>query len=77
MKRMLVEGTRETTELTPAGTLVRVAVYRYTLDGLGPFEYRVAVEEDTPEKLVEAIEKKEEILSSGELVVSPEVGKPV
>ena len=63
MKKRIV-GARETVELSPTGELVRIAVYNYTLDDLGPFEYRVAVTLDTPEALKEHIRKKEELLKA-------------
>jgi len=61
MKRRII-GAKETVELSPTGQLIRIAVYNYTLDDLGPFEYRVPVAMDTPEALKEAIRKKEELL---------------
>jgi len=63
MKARIV-GARETVELSPAGELVRIAVYNFTLDGLGPFEHRVPVTEDIPEKLKEAIRKKEDLIKA-------------
>jgi len=63
MKKRIV-GADETVVFTPAGELQRIAVYRYTLDDLGPFEYRVPVERDTVEGLKEAMRKKEEIIQA-------------
>ena len=63
MKKRIV-GARETVELSPTGELVRIAVYNYTLDDLGPFEYRVPVALDTPEGLKEHLRNKEALLKA-------------
>ena len=62
MKRV-VTAARETGRLTAAGNLERIAVYEFTLDGLGPFTYEVPVAEDTREKLEKAMADKEKVLS--------------
>lgn len=64
MERKIV-GADETVRLTPKGELERIAVYRFTLDALGPFTHEVPVKEDTAEKLREAMEQKEKILLEG------------
>lgn len=61
MEKKIV-GAEETIEMTPAGELRRLAVYRFTLDALGPFEHRIPVTEDTTEHLKETIRRKEQIL---------------
>jgi len=48
----------ETVELSATGELLRKAVYRYTVDGLGPFEVRVDVIDDLPAKIRAIIDKK-------------------
>lgn len=60
--RKKIVGARETVELDPAGNLVRIAVYDFTLDDLGPFVYQVPKKEDTREGLITAIKAKEEIV---------------
>jgi len=48
-------SSEETTELGPGGELIRYVVYRYTLQGYGPFEVRLPLTEDTEENIKEAI----------------------
>jgi len=45
----------ETTELGPGGELIRFAVYRYTLQGFGPFEIKLSLLDDTEENIKNAI----------------------
>jgi len=61
--KKVITAARETGRLTPAGELERIAVYEFTLDGLGPFTYEVPLAEDTREKLEKAMAEKEKILS--------------
>jgi len=62
MKVRILPETRETTKLTPDGKLERWSIYSFMLDDKGPFYYEVRSEEDTPEKLKEAIKRKAEAL---------------
>jgi hypothetical protein len=63
MKAAIVRA-EETVELSPTGELIRIAVYRFTLDALGPFEVRLPLTEDTEENLRTAIERKEKMLTN-------------
>jgi len=58
-----IVGAEETVELKPDGTLQRISVIRYTLNGLGPFEFRCPVEEETPQKLAEHMKRKAQMLT--------------
>lgn len=62
MKVRILPETRETTKLTPEGSLERWSIYAYMLDATGPFYYETKVSEDTPERLKAAIKAKAETI---------------
>lgn len=57
---------RDAREIDAGGKTKVFAVYQFTIDDLGPFTHRIPTEEDTVEKLQEAIAKKKAIIQSGD-----------
>lgn len=58
MAEVKIMRAEETVELSATGELLRKAVYRYTIDGMGPFEVRVDLIDDVPDKIRAIIDKK-------------------
>jgi len=61
MERKLIELS-ETVEFTPEGELQRIAVYKFMIDGYGPRELRIPVEEESVEKIEAWLKSMEEII---------------
>lgn len=61
--KVRIDKARETTDFK-GNELIRVSVYEYYLDELGPFIYRVPVTEDTQEALKAAIKAKASTIKS-------------
>ena len=55
---------RDRKEVDPTGKIEEFAIYEYNIGDLGPFIFKTPKDEDSPDKLKEAIDNKRAILQS-------------
>jgi len=65
-KTTKIISARDWKEIDPAGKVQTFAIYEYTIGGLGPFVFKTPTDQDTPEKLKEAINAKRTIIETQE-----------
>ncbi len=66
LNKARIISARDSREIDPSGKTKTSALYEYTIGDLGPFVFKVPIEEDSPEKLREAIAAKRAIIEAQE-----------
>lgn len=64
VEKARITDARDTVRLMPGGVLKGYTRYEYMVGDLGPFAFEVVTSEDTPEKLLEEINRRKKILEA-------------